>query len=247
MKKLLGCLAAAALFLPAVAIADVIEDPLHGSVCSGAGTGCVDTDNGSFAPLTSANWGFDISPGPATGNLTLVFGVPTNEINPALFNLPGLLDNGGGVGTSVFSRTSFYNVTSPNLSTFLSLGSFSPTDNFSNLSVGTSTVDPGFNGNYLVFTATISGITLDHQGSTTLTNDFTFGSNLPDGTFITGLFNETSPDMKNVGTAASGHLVATPFAAVPGPVAGAGLPGLIAGIGMLWALARRRRIFAFNL
>jgi hypothetical protein len=224
-----------------------LDDPLHGAVCSGpGGTGCTNTDNGSFAPLATTNWGFEISPPNSdSGTLTLVFGVPTNEINPALFNLPGLFDNGGGVGTTVFSRTSFYNVTSANLSNFLGLGSFSPTDNFSNLSAGTAGADPGFNGNFLVFTATITGITLDSQGSTTLANDFSLGSNLPNGTFITGLFTDGVTG-QNVGTAASGHLVAEPFAAVPGPTAGAGLPGLLAGIfGLVW-LAKRRRFNVFG-
>ena len=224
--------------------ADSLLDPLHGMICSGAGTGCSNAaDNGTFTPLANVtNWGFSISPGPATGNLTLVFGVPTDEINTGTFLLPTLTDNGGGTGTTVFSRVSFFNAGSPVLSTFLGLGSFSPTDNFSNLSAGTLAADPGFLGNFMLFTATINGLTLSDVGSTTIPNDFSFGANLPAGTFITGLFNEVSGPQpgNNIGTAASAHLVVQNLA-VPGPLMGAGLPGLISAcLGMIWCNRRRK-------
>src|SRR5215469_13370652 len=132
MKKLLLALALSSVAIPAMA--DTV-DPLHGMVCSGAGTGCSNAaDNGTYTPLASVtNWGFSVSPGPATGNLTLVFFVPTNEVNTATFNLPSLTDNGGGVADPVFSRISFYNNGSPDVAAFLGLpnaGSYSPTDNF---------------------------------------------------------------------------------------------------------------------
>jgi len=246
MKKLLLTTALLALGLQG-AVADTLLDPLHGMVCSGAGTACTNSgDNGSFTPLGSvSNWGFSVNPGPATGNLTLVFMVPTNEINVATFNLPGLTDNGGSIGTSVFSRVSLFQSGSPDLPVYLGLpnaGSYSPTDNFSNMSAGTSNFDPGFTGQFLVFTATLNGINLSDVSSTTILNDFSFGSNLPAGTEIAGLFFETSgPEAGSyIGTAASGHLTTTTLA-VPGPVAGAGLPGLITlGAGVV-AWTRRRR------
>jgi hypothetical protein len=240
MKKLLLATTMMTLAMAIPAKADsIIGDPLHGMVCSGpGGTGCSNSgDNGSFTPLGSvANWAFSVSPGPQTGNLTLVFGVPTDEINPATFLLPGLTDNGGGVTTNVFSRVSFFNAGTPLLATYLGLGSFSPTDSFSNMSAGTSAADPGFGGNFLVFTATIPGITLNDTSSTTALNDFSFGNNLPAGTFIDGLF--VTPT-ENIATAASAHLVVQPLA-VPGPIAGAGIPGLIGACGTMLMLGRRR-------
>jgi hypothetical protein len=236
----LPSLAVVSLSLPNLATADTLDDPLHGIVCSGAGTGCTNTDNNSFAPLTTTNWGFQISPGPATGNLTLVFGIPTNEINPATFNLPSLTDNGGSIADTVFSRTSFYTTSSPDLSLFLGLGNFSPTDNFSNLSAGTAASDPTFNGDFLIFTATLTGVTLDANGATTLANDFMFGSNAPAGSFITGLFTDANG---NIGTAASGHLVVQPLAVTPTPLPGSvwnGVSGLaLFGLAML-AMNRRK-------
>lgn len=249
MKKLLlaaSMLTAATIF----AQADTLLDPLHGTVCSGVGTGCTNLDNGSFVPFTQSNFGFEISGpiSPATGNLTLVFGVPTDEINTGTFNLPGLTETVGGVGgsvsTSVFSRTSFYNSSSTGLAVFLGLASdFSPTDNFSNLSTGVSGVDSGFNGSFLLLTATIPSAFLDAQGSTTLTDDFSFGSNLPAGTFIAGLFTMPASECSmncDVGTAASSHLVVTPHA-VPGPIVGAGIPGLAALFMLGLARLRQKR------
>jgi hypothetical protein len=240
MKKLLLTTAVALGMATTMASADTF-DPLHGMVCSGVGTGCSNAgDNGAFTPLGTNNWGFAVSPGPATGDLTLVFMVPTDQINVGNFNLPGLTDNGTAVGTTVFDRVNLFNASSPVLPTYLGLaGSFSPTDNFSNMSAGTSTFDPTFSGNFLVFTATVSNITLGQPSSTpvSILNDFAFGSSLPIGTAIAGLFHELSgpnPD-SFIATAASGHLV------VPGPVGGAGLPGIVAGCLGLLVLARRRR------
>jgi hypothetical protein len=232
--------------------AQTLTDPLHGTVCTGAGTGCSNTDNGSFAPLPAGqftNWGFDISPGPATGNLILAILVPTNGINVGTFNLPTLTDDGGpSLSEVVVSRVSLFNSSSPDLPTYLGLSGYSPTDNFSNASAGeTTAIDPGFSGSFLAFTVTLTGITLNDESSTTIMNDFSFGSNLPAGTVIGGLFAETSGSQagKDIGTAASGDLVITPTAAVPGPTAGAGLPGLaLAGFGLFIGWRRRRRINA---
>jgi len=243
-KMLLAVTAIAALTAPQLARAAIIEDPLHGLACTG--TTCVNTDNSSFAPFTGTSFGFTISPGPATGTLDLVVGVPTNEINTGTFNLPGLTDNGGGLTTTPFSRLNLFSAASAGgtgiLSTYLGLGSFSPTDNFSNLSAGTLANDPGFDGNFLVFSVSIPNFTIDQNCSPcSLTNQFNFASLLPGGSFVTGLFNEvTGPEAgNNIGTAASGHLVQT--VAVPGPIVGAGLPGLLSALLGMVGLNRYRR------
>lgn len=254
MRKVLFLLASVAALSASPAKADtvILDDPLHGMICSGAGTGCTNAaDNGSFTPLSSvSNWGFSISPGPATGNLTLAILVPTNSINVATFNLPSLTDNGGpSLGEFVFSRTTLFNVgDGSSLAAYLNLpnaASYSPTDNFANASAGEATEDPAFNGNFLAFTITLPGITLGDTSATTIANDFAFGGNLPAGTVILGLFNELVDKNGNavnsfIGTAASADLVITPFASSETP-----LPAAVwlfaGGLGVLGVFARRKR------
>ena len=63
---------------------------------------------------------------------------------------------------------------------------------------------------------------------------------LPNGSIITGFLDGTPNG--NLSTAQSSSLVVNDLAVVPGPVVGAGLPGLIAGAcGWLVMLKRRRR------
>src|SRR6516162_9084130 len=66
------------------AVADV---KLHG-YCAGGGAGqCV--DNGTNSPTSInplSNFGFTISPGPQTGDLTIDVLVPNNELNTAELN-----------------------------------------------------------------------------------------------------------------------------------------------------------------
>jgi hypothetical protein len=254
-RHLLAALASAtALACAAPAYAQVVDqDPLHSVVCNSLGGGCVNTDNGSFAPITGdVNWGFEISPGPATGNLSLVILVPTNTINVATFNLPGLTDNGGGLlASSVVSRTNLFNAgDGASLAAYAGLGTgYSPTDNFSNASAGEAANDPGFNGNFLAFVVDVMGLTFNAQGSLLDGNNFSFGANLPNGTVITA-FAQLSTDHTGapctnnclIGTAASEDLVVVnQLAAVPGPIVGAGLPGLLSACVGLWAFQRRRR------
>src|SRR5262249_1549235 len=135
MKKLLLASAFALGLATTPASADsIVNDPLHGMVCSGAGTGCTNPDQGSFTPLNlgaTNNWAFSISPGPASGDLTLAFLVPTNAIDTATYNLPALTEGlSTSVSTTLFSNSKFYVSGSPDLAVFLGLAngaSYSPT------------------------------------------------------------------------------------------------------------------------
>jgi hypothetical protein len=254
MKKLL-LLAGAILLAAAPAKADTVmlPDPLLSYSCTGAGTGCAQTDVGSFSPLSTANWGFEVAPGPATGNLTLGIFVPTNQINVSTFTLPTLNENGSALG-ALIKLGALLNVgDGSSIATYLGLpnpGSFSPTDNFANLSAGEGTENPGFGGNFLSFKITLNGVTLDGNGSSTLLQDFMFGGNLPAGTVIAGFFLETidakgSPctdvDKCSIGTAASNDLIVTPqLAETPLPAAVWLFGSALAGGGLL--MRRRKKV-----
>lgn len=245
MRRYVGILAGLVLAASwGVARADTL-DPLLSYSCTGAGTGCSQTDNGTFAPLSQVtNWGFEIAPGPKTGSLTLGIFVPTNLINTATFALPGLQDNGGSLLLALKIAALLNVGDGASIATYLNLpnaSDFSPTDNFANLSAGELTENPGFGGNFLSFTVTIPGITLDGNGSSTLLNDFSFGSNLPAGTVIAGFFTIDNCDKNcNVGTAASNDLVVTPQLVDTTPIPGAvWLFG--GGLGVLGLLSRKRK------
>lgn len=201
-----------------VAKADTFDplDPLISYSCTGTSGGCAQNDNGTFTPLSNLGFGWKIAPGPATGNLTIGVFVPTNEINLPTFVLPGLTDNGGSLLLALKIAALLNAADGASIATYLGLpnaGSYSPTDNFANLSVGTPLQDPGFTGNYEGFKITIPNITLDGQGGgSTLLNEFLFGANLPAGSVIVGFFEELSGPNPGafVGTAASNDLVVTP-------------------------------------
>jgi hypothetical protein len=252
MKKLL--LAGASLaFLAVPAMADTVDDPLHSAVCGAGGTGCVNTDLGAFAPIAGdVNWTFMPSPGPQTGETFIVVLVPTNQINPLTYNTPTLSDNGGSpFSGNVVSRLNLFNAgNGASLAAYAGLpaafGAYSPTDNFSNASAGQSTYNPGFNGNFLVFTFDLGMLTLDAQGAVNTTNNFSAAASLPVGTVITA-FMESQTTQKDIGTAPSEDLIVTHSDPVPGPVVGAGLPGMMAMLFGGLLLSRRRRNRALSL
>ena len=75
--------------LPARADTVVLDDPLHG-YCAGAGQ-CI--DNGINSPTTSnpVNFGFTVSPGPASGDFVVDVLVPNNVALPSSFAITGTL------------------------------------------------------------------------------------------------------------------------------------------------------------
>jgi len=201
-------------------------DTLHG-YCAGVGQ-CI--DNGTNSPTTNnppVNFGFTTSPGPATGSLMIDVLVPNNETIPTSFALTGTVS----ATATLFSATPW---TSGMLDAYLGI-SASPANPIGAYLPSTQALDPGATG-FFVFQANLGTLTLQSPSNPNVSPLENISPGLPLASYIVGFFNEAGTIQA---TANSGAIFET--VPVPGPVVGAGLPGLIAACGGLLALARRRR------
>ena len=224
--------------LSAPAFAQTVYDPLHG-YCAGSGQ-CA--DNGTKSPSTGTplNFGFTVSPGPASGDFLVDVLVPTNEL--------GSLSNFAVTGTYSGSATLFSATpwTSGNLDAYLGL-SASPANPIGAYLPSTQTLDSGASG-FFVFQVDLGTHTLQDPSNPNVNPLENISPGLPRASYIVGFLNEgTSAAPDWVATANSGAIFDTRDAApVPGPTIGAGLPGAaFAALGMLWFNRQRRQRMAF--
>jgi hypothetical protein len=228
MKKalLLAIAVATAAALPAYA--QTIDDPLQGVCGTCVEVGGVVTQTNSGGLLT--NFGFRADPAQG-GQLTLVFLVP--NITADLSAVPTV--SGLGSATLANSGTIF---NSGDLQAFLGL-SGNPDNPISAFETSfENALVPGIaTDGFRVFTLN-AGTFASICSCATPADLFSLASALPLGTEIVGILNNNGTE---IFTAPSGTLEINQLASVPGPIVGAGLPGLVTAGLALVALVRSRR------
>jgi len=210
------------LILANPALAD-IEDPLHG-YCAGAGQ-CV--DNGTNSPTSTnppSNFGFTISPGPQTGDLSIDVLVPNNEPKPANFALTGTLS---GTAT-LFGAVPW---TSGNLDAYLGL-SAAPANPIGAYLPSTQALDPGATG-FFVFNVDLGTATLQGPSNPNVSPLENISPGLPLASYLVAFLNGT------IATANSGAIFVTHKA--PEPASMTLLATGLAGLGLAFRFRRRPR------
>jgi hypothetical protein len=181
-------------------------DAMHG-YCAGVGQ-CV--DNGTNSPTNinpPSNFGFTVSPGPATGSTLLIDVLEPNNAAHAPVTITGTYS---GTAT-LFSATPW---TSGNLDAFLKI-SASPND-----PIGAFIPDPADLGAagffiYQLAIAPVGGVTLQGPGNPNVSPLENIVGSLPLGAYIVGFLNEGTAGAPNwIATANSGAILED---AVPEP------------------------------
>jgi hypothetical protein len=225
-------LASAVLLLLPVATAKAgTVDPLHGyAEIAGVPT---NTDNGVVSPIALGTdsvqgFGFFASPAPLTDDNVLVVLEPNTVGNQVPISVTG---NVGG-GTAFVHVGTF---SGGDLATLLGFTPASPANPFAGFVAG-DTFAPGTVTSFNVFKADLGTQTEQSLANSTMVDNIIGG--IVKGTEITDF--SVTPGSTTVSTALSGVLAQSTSVSVPGPIVGAGIPGIIAGCLGLVGLARRR-------
>jgi len=214
--------------------ATTIEDPLHGTCLVGCVANAGPPPNISI-PNPPLNFGFQASPAQLTGGgLTMDFLVPVADGVPGSISVTGSLGGALSFTANLFSATPW---TTGFLDAYLGISAQpnNPLDAIANSgcdAMGQNCtgffVVQGFAGNY----------TIPQQGT-----DLTLGTTplwsipggIPTGSTILAFYNNGTDIL------ATANSSALNVASVPGPIVGAGLPGLVTALFGMLGLQRWRR------
>jgi hypothetical protein len=232
MKRIFLTATALLLAMPFTpAKADAIGDPLHGWCV----TVCPDLGTNSPIPNLQTTFGFFSSPA-NTGDEILKLLVPNNDTLPTSIGVTG---TSSGTATRVTGPGGATFWTTGDLEAFLGIANSSPANPIGAYLPSTQAVDPGATG-FAVYTFDAGNYSLpvpaDNNGAPP--DKFTVGFTAPVGSYA--LADLKLADGSDVATANSGALFVTTDVPVPGPIAGAGIPGIVLGCVGLVGLARRR-------
>jgi hypothetical protein len=257
MRKLLLATALSMGALVGTANADVviIDDPLHGQCpgCSAQNIGGNDVT--LLGPNGVIGFGFASSPEGSSGDLVLKFLIPDNftltQVNDFIagVKVTGTNQPVGGTSMTLFTSAQFGNTWTAadgvGLEGFLGLNAQPPNPLDAWLGA-TKTEQPTATG-YYVLTADMGQFTLGGQ-SDPLADIFALSpASYPQGGLIAAnllnAIDKNGHDLGTVSTAQSSALYFGDSVAVPGPIVGAGIPGLVAALGGMFGLNfyRRRR------
>lgn len=208
---------------------DVSLDPLHG-YCAPAATQCL--GNGNTSVNAPSNFGFTISPGPASGDLLIEILAPDNEAQGPSYGLTGTLT---GTAT-LFSATPW---TSGFLDSYLGI-SASPANQISAFLPSTTALDSGATG-FFVYQVDLGTQTLQGASNPNVGPLENIDSGIPLASYIVGFLNKGTADSADwIATDNGGAIFET---SAPTDPASAPEPTSIVLLGSILCLVAGRRIY----
>lgn len=214
---------------------NLLLDPLHG-YCAPAATQCIDNNTNSPTSTNApSNFGFTISPGPASGDLLIDILAPDNEAQGPSYGLTGTLT---GTAT-LFSATPW---TSGDLDAYLGF-SASPANPIGAYLPSTIALDPDATG-FFVYQVNFGMQTLQGPSNPNVGLLENISSEIPEASYIVGFLNKGTADKPDwIATANSGAIFETDG---PPGIASTPEPRSIILLGSILCLVGRRIYLSYH-